>query len=218
MNWLFDLLKTPIGKKLLMAITGLGFCFFLLIHLLGNLTLYGGKDVFMSYVEHLHALRPLVVVSEFGLLLFAAVHVGTGLILFLENFKARPVGYAVKKNAGGRTIGSATMPYTGFIILCFVVLHLINFRFIEQTPQAIYSAVSDALSLLPYQIIYIAAVILVAVHVSHGFWSLFQTFGANHIKYMPFIQKAGISFAVLIGFGFGLIPIYIGYILRKGIL
>jgi len=217
MNWFFDMLKTPIGKKLLMAITGFGFLFFLLIHLIGNLTIYGGKSLFISYVAHLHALGPLVAISEFGLLLFAAIHITTGLILFLENKIARPIGYAVKKNAGGRTLGSATMPYTGVLILCFIILHLINFRFIEQTPQIIYQAVSHTLSMLPYVIIYIAAVILVALHVRHGFWSLFQTLGANHVKYMPVIQTIGITFAVLVALGFGFIPIYISYFMQKGI-
>lgn len=213
MNWLFKTIQTPVGKKLLMAITGLGFCFFLLIHLMGNLTLYGGKELFISYVEHLHALGPLVFISEIGLLLFAIIHVSTGVILFLENLRARPVRYAVKKNAGGRTIGSATMPYTGFLILAFIILHLINFRFIKQTPQFIFKSVSNTLSILPYDIVYIAAVILVALHVSHGFWSLFQTLGANHPQYMPFIQKAGIIFAFLIALGFGFIPVYVHYIL-----
>jgi succinate dehydrogenase / fumarate reductase cytochrome b subunit len=212
MNWLIDTISTSIGKKLLMAVTGLGFCMFLLIHMIGNLTLYGGKDLFMAYVEHLHALSPLILAAEIGLVFFACVHVATGLILFLENRRARPVGYAVKKNAGGRTFGSATMPYTGFIILCFLILHLINFRFIEQTPDAIFQAVSGTLSDVSFKIIYIAAVFVVALHVRHGFWSLFQTLGANHLKYMPMIQAIGIAFALLALAGFGLIPIVIGFI------
>lgn len=115
MNWVFDMLRTSIGKKLLMAFTGLGFCFFLLIHLIGNLTLYGGKNFFLAYVEHLHALGPLIIIAECGLLLFAVIHVTTGILLFVENWRARPVDYAVNKTAGGRTIGSATMPYTGLV-------------------------------------------------------------------------------------------------------
>jgi succinate dehydrogenase / fumarate reductase, cytochrome b subunit len=212
MNWFIDMLRTPIGKKILMAVTGLGFCIFLLIHLLGNLTLYGGKELFIAYVGHLHALSILVAAAEWGLILFACIHVSTGLILFFENRRARPVGYAVKKNAGGRTIGSATMPYTGFIILCFLVLHLFHFRWIDQTPQAIFQAVSGTLSVIFFKIIYIVAVIIVAIHIRHGFWSLFQTLGANHTKYMPMIQAIGITFALLALAGFGFIPIYIGFI------
>jgi succinate dehydrogenase / fumarate reductase cytochrome b subunit len=213
MNWFIDILRTSIGKKLLMAVTGLGFCMFLLIHLIGNLTLYGGKDLFIAYVSHLHALSILVAVSEIGLVLLACIHISTGLILFLENRRARPVGYAIKKNAGGRTIGSATMPYTGLIILCFVILHLFHFRFVDQTPQAIFKAVSIALSQIPLKIIYMAAVVVVAVHIRHGFWSLFQTLGANHSKYMPLIQTIGIVFAILLLVGFGAIPVYIRFVL-----
>ncbi len=212
MNWFFSIFRTSIGKKLLMAVTGLGFCFFLLIHLIGNLTLYGGEGLFVSYVAHLHALGPLIIVAEWGLLLFAVIHVATGFLLFIENWRARPVGYALKKNAGGRTIGSETMPYTGILILCFIVIHLLNLRFIEQTPQSVFNALTSTLSTLPYVIVYFAAVILVAIHVRHGFWSLFQTLGLNHPKYMPFIQGIGIVFSLLIACGFGFIPIYIRFI------
>jgi succinate dehydrogenase / fumarate reductase cytochrome b subunit len=212
MNWFIDTLSTSIGKKLLMAVTGLGFCMFLVIHMLGNLTLYGGKELFMAYVEHLHALSVLIAAAEFGLVFFACIHITTGVILFFENRRARPVGYAMKKTAGGRTIGSATMPYTGFIILCFLILHLFNFRFIEQTPQIIFQAVYVTLSDVFFKVIYIAAIVIVALHVRHGFWSLFQTLGANNIKYMPIIQAIGIAFALLALAGFGFIPIYIGMI------
>jgi succinate dehydrogenase / fumarate reductase cytochrome b subunit len=123
------------------------------------------------------------------------------------------VGYAVKKKAGGRTIGSATMPYTGFLILCFLILHLFNFRFIEQTPQSIFQAVAGTLSVLSFQVVYIAAVMIVALHIRHGFWSLFQTLGANHPKYMPMVQAIGILFSILVLAGFGFIPIYIGMII-----
>ena len=196
-----------------MAITGMGFILFLLIHLIGNLTLYGGRSLFIAYVTHLHALSVLVVAAEIGLFLFAGIHVITGCMLFLENRRARPVRYSVKKNAGGRTIGSATMPYTGFIILCFLILHLFHFRLIDQTPQAIFESVYDILSKVSFKIIYMAAVLVVAIHIRHGFWSLFQTFGAHHPKYMPMIQVIGIAFAVLVLVGFGLIPVYIRFIL-----
>ncbi len=212
MNWFIDTLRTPIGKKLLMAVTGLGFCVFLLFHLFGNLTLYGGKELFTAYVAHLHELSLLITIVEIGLLFFACIHVATGLILFLENRRARPIPYAVKKNAGGRTIGSATMPYTGFLILCFLILHIFHFRMIEQTPQSIFQAVTEVLSNVFVKLGYMAAVVVVAVHIRHGFWSLFQTLGAHHPKYMPLIQGIGIAFALLILMGFGVIPLYIGCI------
>ena len=97
MNWFTNTMGSSIGKKLLMAVTGLCFCGFLAMHLAGNLTIYGGGEAFNAYAEKLHSLGALLTVSEFGLLFFALVHVGMGLLLFFENRKARPVSYAVKK-------------------------------------------------------------------------------------------------------------------------
>ncbi len=211
MNWFFSLLGSSIGKKMLMAITGLGFCGFLAGHLAGNLTIYGGKDAFNSYAEHLHALGPLVTLAEWGLLIFAIIHVITGTTLFYSNLKARPTRYAVDKRAGGRTLGSATMPYTGVIVLGFVVFHLLNFHFVDKTNTTIFQIVASAFQNPIYVSIYLVAMVIVALHVSHGFWSAFQTIGANHPKYMPFIRTFSIVFAVIIGFGFGLLPIYISF-------
>ena len=209
MKWLIDTLKSSIGKKLMMAVTGLGFCGFLTTHLAGNLTIYGGRESFNGYAAHLHSLGPLLVVAEWGMLLFALVHVLTGLTLFYENFKSRPVRYRVNKRAGGRTLGSATMPYTGVLLLLFVIFHLINFHFVDKTGTTIYDIVSRAFENVFYVAVYILAMVVAAVHVSHGFWSAFQTLGANHPKYMPIIRTLGMAFALAVGIGFGLLPIYI---------
>ena len=115
MTWLVSTLLSSIGKKLMMAITGLCFCGFLAGHLAGNLTIYLGKDAFNSYAENLHSLGPIITLVELGLLFLAIVHILTGTTLFYQNFIARPVRYSVNKWAGGRTIGSATMPYTGSV-------------------------------------------------------------------------------------------------------
>ncbi len=212
MNWLINTLGSSIGKKLMMAVTGFCFCGFLASHLVGNLTIYGGKDTFNAYAAHLHSLGPLITVAEIGLLFFALVHILTGAILFYQNLQARPVRYSVNKNAGGRTIGSATMPYTGFIILAFVIYHLINFHFVDKTDTTIFQLVSSAFTDPVNIAVYIVAMVAVAVHVSHGFWSLFQTIGATHLKYMPIIQVAGIVFSIVIAIGFGFIPVFISFI------
>lgn len=209
MNWISDTLGSSIGKKLLMAITGLGFIGFLTGHLGGNLTIYGGKDAFNSYAEHLHSLGILVNIAEIGLLLFAAIHITVGLYLFLQNRKARPVRYAVDKSAGGRTLGSVTMPYTGILMLLFIIFHLMNFHFVDKTHTTIFEIVSNKFADPFYVLFYVAAMIVVAVHVSHGFWSAFQTIGASHPKYMPILQFLGIAFSIIVGVGFGFIPIYI---------
>ena len=209
MNWISSTLLSSIGKKLMMAVTGLCFLLFLCVHLGGNLTLFGGADLFNAYAEHLHALGPLVTVAEWGLLLLALIHVITGVTLFIQNLRARPQRYHVNRRAGGRTNGSATMPYTGVLILLFVVLHLINFHFADRTGTTIYAIVSGVFSSPLMVIIYLLAMVTVAFHVSHGFWSLFQTFGANHPKYMPAIRVLGTLFAIAMGVGFGFIPVYV---------
>jgi len=209
MNWVTNTFGSSVGKKLMMAVTGLFFCLFLVLHLAGNLTIYMGKDVFNSYAEHLHSLGPLVTVAEWGLLIFAVVHVSTGLFLFYQNFKARPQRYAVNKRAGGRTLGSATMPYTGVVLLLFVFYHLFNFHFVDKTHTTIFQIVSNAFAQPGYVLIYTFAMIIAAVHVSHGFWSAFQTLGANHPKYTPFLRGLSIVFSLIVGIGFGFIPIYV---------
>jgi len=210
MNWFVDAMRTSIGKKLLMAVTGFGFIGFILIHLAGNLTFYLGRDAFLAYVTFLHGFEPLIVVTGVTLLILAAVHVTTGTVLFLQNWKARQGRYAVNKNAGGRTIGSATMPYTGFLILLFVVLHLSQFHFIDPAEGNVHDVAVATFSSVLYAIVYIVAVILVGIHIRHGFWSLFQTIGWNHDKYMPLIRAVGILFAIAVAVGFGFVPIFIG--------
>lgn len=209
MNSLINTFGSSIGKKLMMAITGFSFMGFLATHLVGNFTLYAGKDAFNSYAERLHSLGPLITMAELMLLFFAIVHVLTGATLFYENFKARPVRYVIDKRAGGRTLGSATMPYTGFILLIFIIFHLFNFHFVDKTDTTIFQIVSDLFSKPGYVVIYIFAMIVAAIHISHGFWSSFQTIGANHPKYMPFIRMVSIVFSLIVGIGFGFIPIYI---------
>ncbi len=212
MSWLIDTLGTSIGKKLLMAITGLGFIFFLIAHLAGNLTLYGGRDMFNAYAEHLHALGPLIHVAEIGLLCMALIHVITGSILFFQNWRSRPSRYVMNARAGGRTIGSSTMPYTGLIILSFIILHLVQFHFTDKTHTTIFEIVAMAFSNPFYVAIYTAVMVVLAIHVSHGFWSLFQTLGANHPKYSPALFILGIGLSILFGAGFGILPIYVAFI------
>ena len=209
MHWLSRILWSSIGKKWLMAVTGLSFIVFLMAHLAGNLTLYGGEDLFNAYAAHLHSLGPLLTVAEWGLVTLALVHVATGVLLFYQNWRARPRGYAVSRTSGGRTLGSATMPYSGFIILLFVLFHLFNFHFVDKSRTTIFAIVSGAFGDPLYVGLYVAAMVVVAVHVSHGFWSLFQTLGINHPKYMPLITGGGMVLSVVLGVGFGFIPIYI---------
>ena len=208
MIWFAETIGTSIGKKLLMAVTGLCFCVFLVIHLAGNLTLYGGSELFNTYAGKLHQLGMLIYVAEWGLFLFALIHVASGLILFIENRKARPVRYHYQKSAGGRSLGSATMPYTGAILLGFLIYHLLNFRFTGETDTDTYQMVAANFRQPLEAVFYIIAMVVAAVHISHGFWSAFQTLGIDHVKYSPIIKGLRTVFYVTIAIGFGSIPIY----------
>jgi succinate dehydrogenase / fumarate reductase cytochrome b subunit len=137
------------------------------------------------------------------------VHILTGLILFLQNRKARPVGYRTHASAGGRTLSSRTMPYTGLIILSFVIFHLFHFTFVDKTSTTIFDLVTAAFNQPVWVALYAALMAVVALHVRHGFWSAFQTIGANHPKYMPAISLLSIAAGLAVGVGFGLLPIVI---------
>jgi succinate dehydrogenase / fumarate reductase cytochrome b subunit len=208
MEWVINTFRSSIGKKIIMAVTGLGFCLFLAFHLFGNLSLYGGRQMFTSYAEHLHAFGVLINVAELGLLFFAVLHVGLGIMLFYQNLRARPVGFTLKKTAGGRTLSSALIPYTGFYLLIFVVIHLLTFHFVDHTPQTTFQLVADVFSKPGYVVFYIFSMVVVGLHIKHGFWSAFQTLGANHPKYMPIVRGVGWIFSSLLGIGFGSIPLF----------
>jgi succinate dehydrogenase / fumarate reductase cytochrome b subunit len=211
MNWVTQTFSSSVGKKQLMAITGLMFLLFLATHLLGNLSVYGGPASFVSYAEHLHALGKLLVAAEIGMVVALLVHVITAVFLFFENRRARPVKYAVDKGGGGRTFSSQTMPYTGLLILGFIGVHLATFshHIVDQTTRNIFQIAVTVFSHKVYLAIYVIAMLVVAFHVRHGLWSAFQTVGANHPKYMPFIQKLSIVFAVIVAIGFGSLPFVI---------
>jgi succinate dehydrogenase / fumarate reductase cytochrome b subunit len=208
MNWFTSLITSSIGKKLLMALTGFCFLGFIAIHLIGNLTIYGGKDFFLSYSEHLHSFGVILKIAELGLLFLAAIHICTGIVLFFKNLMARPKRYHIKKNAGGRTLSSATMPYTGLVLLVFVICHLLDFHFVDKSDTTIYHIISNTFQNPLYAGIYVLAVIVAAIHIKHGFWSAFQTVGADHVKYTPLIKGISFVFSLIVGVGFGFIPIY----------
>jgi succinate dehydrogenase / fumarate reductase cytochrome b subunit len=209
MNWYIFLLGSSVGKKMLMAVTGLGMIGFLAVHLLGNMMAFAGADAFNGYAAKLHSLQPYLSVFNIGLATLGLVHIVVGIILFFENLKARPTKYKVYRNPGGRTIGSNTMPYTGGLILIFVIFHLLKFTFVDKSVTPIYEQMSATFSNPLWVLMYVVAMVIVAVHISHGFWSLFQTFGINHPRYMPLIMTLGLVATLVFGIGFGVLPIYL---------
>lgn len=214
MNWVVRTFSTSVGKKQLMAITGILFLLFLAGHLAGNLTIYWGKNAFNSYAEHLHSLGVFLVIAEWGLIICAVIHIFTAVVLYFQNQGARPVKYAVDKTGGGgRTISSRTMPYTGLLILVFVAVHMATFshHFINQHGRTIFQIASEVFSNKAYIAFYAISMVVLGFHVRHGLWSAFQTVGANHPKYMPFIEKLSILFAFIVGIGFGMLPVIISF-------
>jgi len=209
MNWFIRTLNSSIGKKQIMALSGLFFCGFLCVHLIGNLFIYGGRDLFNAYVSHLHSLEIMIKAAEFGLAGCAIIHVCTAILLYIQNLNARPEKYVVYRAKGGRTIASATMPYTGMTILVFVIIHLISFKLTDHTHQTVFDIVTTTLSNASFFTIYLIGVMVVVFHTYHGVWSACQTLGLNHPKYNPFIIGSRLIYSVILGFGFGLIPFYI---------
>lgn len=197
---------SSIVKKAFMAITGLGLSVFILVHLAGNTTAFFGKDVFQAYAHHLHSLGVLIPIFEMGLLSLFLLHVFLGLTLFLENRQARPLGYYKMNNAGGRTLGSRTMPYSGAIILLFIIVHLKYFHFIDQGAP-ISEVVRANLKQPLMAAFYLFSLTALTFHISHGFWSFLQTLGLNHPRYNQVLRTGALCLAMITGIVFMCIPI-----------
>lgn len=208
MTWFTATLGSSVGKKLMMALTGLAFIGFLAAHLAGNLLMIAGREAFNGYAEKLQSLGPVLQVFRAGLIGFALVHILTGLYLFLQNRKARPVPYKLDASAGGRTISSRTMPYTGLIILAFLIFHLFHFTWTDRSARTIFDLVAAAFNQPWLILLYVSAMIVVALHVRHGFWSAFQSIGANHPKTMPAVTALSWAAGGLAALGFGLLPFF----------
>jgi len=183
-TWFVQTFRSSLGKKYIMAFTGLMLGGFLLVHTIGNSTIFWGRDAFNAYAHHLHSLGIFVPIFELGLLTIFLLHVITGIILFLENRKARGGKYEVETCAGGRTLASKTMPYTGAAIFIFILIHLVNFHFpVKDEVKTIADFVTHVLNNFGFTLVYTLGIGLLFIHISHGFWSLLQTFGISHPKY-----------------------------------
>ncbi len=197
---------SSIFKKVFMALTGIGLSLFILVHVVGNSTTFFGKEVFNTYAHHLHSLGVLIPIFECGLLALFLLHVFLGIVLFFENQKARPQDYHAMENAGGRTLGSRTMPYTGAFIFLFIIVHLKDFHFIDQGAP-ISEVVRESLEQPVMAAFYIFSLVALTLHVSHGFWSVFQSLGLNHPRYNRLLQNGAICLALVTGIAFICIPI-----------
>lgn len=211
-------LKSTVGRKLIMAMTGSFMILFVIVHLLGNSSVYVGPDGINAYASKLHALGPVVWVFRLVMLTLFCLHVIFGIQLTIENNAARPQAYAVKKTLR-TTFGAKTMIWTGLLIAAFLVYHLLHFT-IQVTNPAISSQTHSDLAgrpdvyrmvVLSFKNLAIVAIYGIAMaglglHLSHGIQSFFQTFGLNSDRIMPVITKGGILAAAILFAGYVAIP------------
>jgi succinate dehydrogenase / fumarate reductase cytochrome b subunit len=188
---------SSLGRKYIMAVTGALLGFFLLVHAAGNSSLFQGKAAFNSYAEQLHSLGPLIPIAELLLLGIFLLHILFGVSLFWLNQGACNTRYAVNNSAGGKTWGSRTMPWTGLIVFCFLLLHLGNVRFVDPS-LSIADVVEQALTYPLYTVFYLIGIIALTLHVSHGFWSFLQTFGLYHPRSASLMRNGARLLAALI--------------------
>jgi succinate dehydrogenase / fumarate reductase, cytochrome b subunit len=216
MGWFLKFIGSSIGKKITMAVTGSFLLIFLVIHLVGNVTLFFGPDTFNGYVKALGVIKPLIRVIELVLLAAFLLHIINGVRLWIENRVARGVNYKVNSSSENSDVFSRTMFLTGSIVFIFLVLHLGTFfwRFNVHDPTGLansheyFQIVVGFFSYWWYSILYVVAVLLLGFHLNHGFQSAFQTFGWNHKKYTPLLKRIGTIYAIIMAIGFASMPIY----------
>lgn len=225
--WLIHAFSSSIGKKLVMAITGLALCGFLVVHLGGNLLLYVGAEEYNDYAHALHAQKILLPIAEIGLLILFVGHICLAFKTSLENNAARTSPYAMKQTKMEEgplaAPASSTMMITGIVVLVFLVVHLSDFRFdvyLRHLGIAQIVHGERGTDLAPFEralqilrspvtfIVYIAGSLFLGYHLLHGFQSAFQTLGVNHPKYTPIIRFLGFVFAVTVAIGFGSFPFW----------
>lgn len=211
-SWLGRFLSTSVGKKTVMAITGLSLVGFLVVHLLGNITLWtGGDDAFNEYAESLESLGWLLNAAEVGLLALFVVHAGLALKLASENRAARPIGYRRREAMGGMTPGSATMLATGMLLLVFIIIHVVDFRVaklggdIEDLALAVRARIGSPAGAA----IYLAGAVALGIHLSHALQSALHTLGLSHGRWTPLLRLAGRALALLLAAGFATFPLFL---------
>jgi len=193
-----------------MAVTGLVLFGFLILHMLGNLQVFLGREVMNHYAETLHGNPGLLWVARVVLLVSVVLHTWAAIQLTAVKTAARPVAYVKPGNVQGST-GSRTMMLSGPVIALFVIGHLLHFTTGTIHPQFVelhaYENVITGFANPIAAGLYILAMILVGFHLSHGIWSMFQSIGFSHPRYTPLIKKfAGVFSWILIA-GFISVPI-----------
>ncbi len=215
-----QLFTSTVGRKILVAISGQLMVFFVIAHLLGNSTIFipGGIN---AYAEHIHALPPLVWAIRIVMLVSLMIHLYFGILLTLENRTANPTTYAVNRKLKA-TFSSRNMIWTGILLLAFISIHLLHFTVrvmpdvASRLPSLSAGATFDVYSMVVGSFqngmiaaIYVAAMVVLFLHLNHGIQAFFQTMGWNNDCTLPAISKAGRAIAVIFLLGYSSIPIFI---------
>lgn len=214
-------MSSTLGRKLIMALTGLFLIIFLVVHLSGNLQLLLNDEgrAFNVYARFMTS-NPFIKTISFLLYASFIIHIIWALMLTLRNKKARPVGYA-KTASTNSTWSSRNMGILGTIIFIFLVIHMKNFWYVMhwgpisnvqydgQEYRDLYATVDMAFSQWWYVALYVVSMGALMFHLYHGFSSAFQTLGLNHVKYNPVIKFIGIAFAIIVPAMFAAIPVII---------
>lgn len=214
--WLFS----SLGKKTIVALTGIALVLFVTGHLLGNFTLFLGPDWINSYAKHLQDLGPMLWVIRFGLLAVVVLHIFFTMLLWKENQAARPKKY-LASDPIKTTVFARTMRLSGLIVLAFIIFHLAHFtvRVVDPSFQHmdtmldghkvhdVYRMVVVGFSNVPVSILYIVGLFLLMMHLSHGIGSLFQTLGITNRRVRPALELVTKGYAWLLFAGYISIPI-----------
>jgi succinate dehydrogenase / fumarate reductase cytochrome b subunit len=202
--------STTVGKKLVMAVTGLILAVFVLGHMAGNLQIYQGPEKLNHYAQLLRVSMPLLWTVRLILLVSVVLHIVAAVQVTLQNWRSRPQKYAVSAYQEA-DIASRTMIWGGLVVAAFVVYHLLHLTFGtahgDFKPGDVYHYVVSGFQVPLVSLFYILANIFLALHLYHGMWSWFETLGFSHPKYNRARRVFATVYAVVIAVGNISIPV-----------
>jgi succinate dehydrogenase / fumarate reductase, cytochrome b subunit len=203
--------KYSIGKKQVMGLLGLALCAFALVHMTGNFLVFQGAEKFNAYGEFLHHL-PAFRLIELSLAALFIAHIVMGITLAVQNRSARPQGYVNKKGAGGATVSSMTMAFTGTYFILFLIVHLLNIRFAVlpyAAPTTDEYMITAAVMANPgLATFYVVSAFVLGLHLTHGLQSSFQSLGLYSRSYTPILHNLSLVYGVVIALGYSTIAIF----------
>jgi succinate dehydrogenase / fumarate reductase, cytochrome b subunit len=211
-------LSSSIGKKQIVAVSGLAMVLFLLAHLAGNLLIFKGAEAYNAYSAGLKELGAFLWVARLGLIAMFVAHFVFIILLVKQNRRARGVQYSEDLHKNTRSLSTKLMPVSGTILLLYIITHLIDFTFTHATVAnatisgeylGLYGLVINEFLNPVTAIWYIIAMMAVGFHLTHAVQSVCQTFGFNHAQYTPTIKKLSVVLGVGIAAVFASIPLYV---------